>query len=144
MLITGVANLLLQQAAITSVIAGGNALQPIPAPVDQNSTDDQYPCITYQVVSDRALDRTTSNGATDTRECRIVFDCLASLNPGGYGIVQGLAQAIVTALDGYTGTLNDGTLVYTAEVVNVVDSFQNDAFLSCTAVHVMFVYRFGA
>ena len=136
MLTTGIVNLLLQQTAITNVVAGGNAVMPIPAPVDMS----QYPCITYQVASDHP-EEYTLNGPADVNQARIVFDCLAPYNNGGYLVARGLALAIKQALSGYSGTLSDGTRVLVAEIVNATDSFQNDALLNRSSVHVMFTYQ---
>jgi hypothetical protein len=141
MLITGLVAYLLAQTSITSLIAQGNAIQPIPAPVETTDSNGNalYPCITYQMVSD--VPEYTLTGTAGISTARIVFDCLAPLDPGGYGVARNIALAVKAALAGYTGTLPDGTVVWRAESVNVVDLFSPDALFSHTAVHVLVIYE---
>ena len=89
MLTDGLVALLLTQTSITSLIAGGNAVQPIPAPVQILGN---YPCITYQQASD--LPDYTLSGTAGIAATRIVFDCLAPLNPAGYSTARALALAV--------------------------------------------------
>jgi hypothetical protein len=97
-----------------------------------------YPCVTYQTASD--VPEYTLTGTAGLSTTRIVFDCLAPFNPGGYLIAKTLALAVKAALSGYEGTLPDGTKVFIAEVANVTDNFDNDALFSRSSVHVSFVY----
>jgi hypothetical protein len=140
MLITGLVAYLLTQTSITSLIAQGNALQPIPAPVEITDTSGNplYPCVTFQMVSDAP--QYTLTGTAGISTARIVFDCLAPLDPGGYGVSRNIALAVKAALSGYQGTLPDGTKVWMAEVVNVLDIFSPDALLSTCSVHVLVTY----
>ena len=82
----------------------------------------------------------TLTGTAGLSTARLVLDCLAPLNPGGYLVARNIALAVKQALSGYQGTLPDGTRVWIAEVVNVVDLFAPDAFLSHTSVHLMVAY----
>ena len=134
MLTTGIVSLLLAQISITSLLAGNNAIQPIPAPVDQSG----FPCITYQQVSD--VPDYTVDGTVGMSHSRIVFDCLAPQNPGGYLIARSIALAVKAVLSGYQGKLSDGTQVFFAEVVNLTDNFDSDAMLSRSSVHVLLTY----
>jgi hypothetical protein len=134
MLTNGIAAHLLTQSSITSLVSGGTAIQPAPAPVDLSG----YPCITYKMVSD--VPEYTLTGIAGLSASRIVFDCLAPYNPGGYLVARNIALAVKAALSGYQGTLPDGTKVYFAEVVNVTDNFDNETLLSRSSVHVMFTY----
>jgi hypothetical protein len=131
---TGVVSYLLSLSTITSQLAGGNAIQPAPAPVD----DSDYPAIVYRVASD--VPGYTLTGADGMSNSRIVFDCLAPYNSGGYLIASNLALAVKAALSGYRGTLPDGTRVLFAKVVNVTDNFDDAAYLSRSSVHVLFTY----
>lgn len=132
MLTNGLVAYLLEQSAITSIV--GTAIQPIPAPADMSG----YPCITYQMASD--VPEYTLTGTAGLSTTRIVFDCLAPFNPGGYLIARSMALAVKAALSGFEGNLPDGTKVFIAEVVNVTDNFDNDALLSRSTVHVSVVY----
>jgi hypothetical protein len=133
-LIEGLVAYLLTQAPITSVIAGGNSIQPIPAPVDAAS----YPAIVYQMPSD--IPDYTLTGPAGLSHSRIMFSCLVSYGPGSYLTAHNLGLAVKDALSGYIGTLPDGPRVFFAEVVNVTDVFQPDALLSATNVSVLFHY----
>jgi hypothetical protein len=132
MLTTGLVAFLLEQTPITAIV--GNAIQPIPAPSDLSL----FPCITYQMASD--VPEYTLTGTAGLSRARIVLDCLAPFNPGGYLVSRNLALAVKSAISGYEGTFPDGTQVFIAEVVNVTDNFDNDAMLSRSSVHVLFVY----
>lgn len=131
MLTTGVVQFLLEQSPITAIV--GNAIQPIPAPANMTG-----PVVTYQMVSD--VPDYTLTGTAGLSHSRIVFDCLAPYNPGGYLVARNLALAVKSAISGYEGPLPDGTQVYIAEVVNVTDNFDNDSLLSRSSVHVLFTY----
>lgn len=130
-LIQGLISLLLEQTSITSIVAGGNAIQTIPAPASLQD----YPAVVIAQISEQ--NDYTLTGPAGLTHARINFDCLAPQNPGGYGIARNLALAVKGELDGLIGTLPDGTRVFFAEVVNVRDSFDADATLSCTSVQVM-------
>lgn len=134
-LVQGLVAYLLEQSAITSVIAGGNSIQPIPAPVDA----DLYPCITYQVVSD--VPGYTLSGQDGVTHARILFSCLASYGSGSYTLAHNLALAIKAALSGYSGTLPDGTVVSFTRVTNLTDMYQSDALLSASNISVLITYR---
>ena len=140
MLTTGLVQYLLTQIDVTYLIAQGNAIQPIPAPAQMTDTagNPLYPCITVQMASD--VPDYTLTGTAGLSTTRIVFDCLAQQNPGGYLVARNLALAVKAALSGFQGILPDGTEVFMAEVVNVVDLYSPDAMLSHCSVHVMVTY----
>jgi hypothetical protein len=132
MLTTGIVQYLLTQTVITDIV--GDAIQPIPAPVDLSG----YPCITYQQASD--VPEYALQGSVGLSASRIVLDCLAPINPGGYLVARTLALAVKAALSGYAGTLPDGTRIWVTEVVNVQDSYDDSAFLARSSVHAMVTY----
>lgn len=140
MLSTGLVEFLLTQTAVTSLIAQGNAIQPIPSPPELTDTagNPLFPCVTYQTASD--VPQYNLNGADGVTNARVVFDCLAPQNPGGYLVSKSIALAVKAALSGYQGTLPDGTRVFFAQVVNVTDNFEVDALLSRCSVHVLVTY----
>jgi hypothetical protein len=137
MLTDGLVALILTQTPITSLIAGGNAIQPIPAPVQIAGN---YPLITYQQASD--LPDMTLTGTAGISTTRIVFDALAPMNPGGYSIARAIALAVKAALGGYSGILPDAdsTQVWFMEIVNVNDNFDSATLLARSSVHVMVTY----
>jgi hypothetical protein len=134
-LITGIVALLLTETAITSSIAGGNSIQPIPAPVEASL----FPAIVYQVVSDH--DEMTLTGSSGVGHARVLFSCHASFGPGSYMTSHNLAVAIKAALNGYQGFLPSGPQVFFADVQNVTDVFQPNALLSTTNVSVLLDYQ---
>ena len=131
MLTNGVVAYLLTQTAITAVV--GQCIQPIPAPEDLS----QYPLITYQSPSD--VSENANDGPVGVANSRIVFDCKALR----YLDARNLALAVKAALNGYSGMLPDGTRVFLAESVNLVDRWEDGSRISCTAVHVLFQYKDG-
>jgi hypothetical protein len=128
MLTNGVVAYLLTLDSITSVV--NRSIQPIPAPEDLS----QYPLITYQSPSD--VSDNANDGPVGVATSRIVFDCKALR----YLDARNLALAVKAALNGYSGTLPDGTQVFLAESVNLVDRWEDGSRISCTAVHVLFQY----
>jgi hypothetical protein len=129
MLTNGVVAYLLTQTAITAIVK--QSIQPIPAPEDLS----QYPLITYQSPSD--VSENANDGPLGVATSRIVFDCKALR----YLDARNLALAVKAALNGYSGTLPNGTRVFLAESVNLVDRWEDGSRISCTAVHVLFQYK---
>ncbi len=129
----GLVALLLSNDQVTSIV--GNAIQPIPAPVNLKD----YPCVTYQQVSDSP--NYTLTGSEGLSTARVVFDCLAPLNPGGYSVAHNLALAVKETLSAFSGTLSDDTRVWFIEIANFTESFDNASFLSRSSVHAMVTYE---
>lgn len=129
MLTNGVVAHLLEQPPFSTVV--GNRIQPIPAPEDLS----QYPLITYQSPSD--VSDNANDGPVGVATSRIVFDCKALR----YLDARNLALAVKAALNGYSGTLPNGTRVFLAQSVNLVDRWEDGSRISCTAVHVLFQYK---
>jgi hypothetical protein len=129
MLTNGVVAYLLTQTAITAIVK--QSIQPIPAPEDLS----QYPLITYQSPSD--VSDNANDGPVGVANSRIVFECKALR----YLDARNLALAVKAALNGYSGTLPNGTRVFLAESVNLVDRWEDGSRISCTAVHVLFQYK---
>ena len=129
MLTNGVVAYLLTQTAITAIV--NQSIQPIPAPEDLS----QYPLITYQSPSD--VSDNANDGPVGVATSRIVFDCKALR----YLDARNLALAVKDALNGYSGTLPNGTRVFLAQSVNLVDRWEDGSRISCTAVHVLFQYK---
>lgn len=128
MLTSGLVSLLLTNSTVSAIV--GTRIQPIPAPEDLN----QYPCITYQVVSDvSGYTLTGTDGVTTTR---IVFNCRAIR----YLDARNLAMAVKSALTAYRGTLPDGSIVYETQIVNVVDAFEDGSRIYKTSVHAVITY----
>jgi hypothetical protein len=129
MLTNGVVAYLLAQEPVTSIV--NQRIQPIPAPEDLS----QYPLITYQSPSD--VSDNANDGPVGVATSRIVFECKALR----YLDARNLALAVKAALNGYSGTLPNGTRVFLAESVNLVDRWEDGSRISCTAVHVLFQYK---
>jgi hypothetical protein len=132
MLTTELREYLLTLTEITTLV--GQNIAPIPAPTDLS----HYPMITYQQASD--LPEYSLDGPEGLATSRIVFNCLAQLNPGGYLKARNIALALRTALSGYAGTLPGGTRVWFTSIANVQDVFNDQSFLSCTSVHALVTY----
>jgi len=129
MLTNGVVAYLLTQEPVTSIV--NQSIQPIPAPEDLSL----YPLITYQSPSD--VSENANDGPVGVATSRIVFDCKALR----YLDARNLALAVKAALNGYSGTLPNGTRVFLTESVNLVDRWEDGSRISCTAVHALFQYK---
>ncbi len=128
MLPDGIVAFLLTQATITAVV--NNRIQPIPAPEDLS----QYPLITYQSPSD--VSENANDGPVGVTTMRIVFDCLAQR----YLDARNLARALKLVLNGFSGTLPDGTNILLAESANLVDRFDDGSRIYCTSFHALIQY----
>jgi len=128
MLTNGLVALLASNSEITSVV--GSRIQPMPAPEDLT----QYPCITYQTVSDVA--GYTLTGIDGVANTRVIFNCFALR----YLDAHSLALLMKSALAGYRGTLNDGSVVYETQVVNITDSYVDGSRIYKVSVHVVLTY----
>jgi hypothetical protein len=128
MLTDGLVTYLTGQANVTAIV--GSRIRPIPAPEDIS----QYPMITYQGVSD--VSGYTLSGADGVTDSRIIFNCHASR----YLDARNTALAVKKALTGYSGTLPDGTQIFQAHIVNMVDGFEDGSRMSKVSVHVLITY----
>ena len=128
MLIEGLVAYLLTQSTVTDVV--GVRIQPIPATEDFATN----PGITVQGISD--VSENAGDGPVGVARQRIVFDCTAPR----YLAARNLAIALKQLLNGYVGTLPDGTKVQLAESVNLVDRWDDGSRISCTSLHVLFTY----
>jgi len=130
MLPEGLVTYLLAQPTVTAII--GDRLQPNPPPEQVDSTT--YPCVAYTVPSDvpqeRALD-----GSYGGLQMRIVFDC--------FGLrfldAANLARAVNAVLDGFIGTLPDGTVCSPIEAT-LSSRFDDGSRIYCWSVHAIVHY----
>ena len=116
MIESGLASLLLSNSTVTAIIA--DQISPLVLPESA-----KYPAVTYQVIS--SIAEYTNDGPAGFARTRIELNAWATT----YGSSKAVAQAIRAVLDGYSGTLPDGTHVANAIVVNISDQFDSDARL---------------
>jgi hypothetical protein len=87
--------------------------------------DPQLPALTYQLISAQPSPTLTTSGM---QRFRIQFDCWAET----YADAVGLRAALTETLNGFQGTLNDGTALQDAQLEQVVDFFgDDDRFYRC-------------
>lgn len=127
MLEQGITALLSADSGLAALIAG----RIYPATAPETPT---FPLITYLVVSSKP------QYALDGSQCgykRLQFDAFGS----SYADCKTVLRALRNALDGYTGTLTDGTRVLCALRGMEIDSFENDSrtYRSLTEYELTFV-----
>lgn len=83
-------------------------------------TDPTYPALTYQMISVKADPTLDTSGL---QRWRIQFDCWSSV----YAEASSLRAALTKALNGYQGTLVDGTLLQNVDLVQITDFFADQA-----------------
>jgi hypothetical protein len=83
-----------------------------------------FPAIVYFVVATAPL--TSMDGVNALQMKRFQIDCYSNLNSGGAVGAKTLAQAVHNLLDGYRGTLSDGTYVQSCLPNEDVDTFDFD------------------
>lgn len=103
-----------QRLAADSTIAGlvGTRIYPLVLPEAC-----QYPAITYQLIS--AVEIYTNDGPLGEVRARIQIDTWAKR----YSQAKTVDQAVRASLNGFTGTLPDGTLVCELERDDASDGF---------------------
>lgn len=109
----GVVSLLEANSALTALI--GTRLYPVLLP--EVAT---YPCVTYNVVS------STNDYTFETKEIsrkRIDFNCFGET----YIDCKAVKQALRNVVDGYVGTLTDGTRVLGTFSGTELDFFEDHA-----------------
>lgn len=92
-----------------------------------------YPCVSYQEVS--AVSGYTFS--TETTEKRMQFDVWAT----SYASAKTVAKALRALLDGYTGTLTDGTKVLGSFRVLELDEYEPDTRTYRVIADYRFLYR---
>lgn len=128
MLVEGVYQALVASPAVMAI---AKTVRPVVAPM--NLSD--YPCVTYQRVSrvpGYSLD--DEDGVTG---CRIVFECLAER----YLDASNLAEAVYNLFSNFKGALPDGTSVSKARVENQQDTWNADARIYESHLHVIFTFE---
>lgn len=132
----GLRDLLCNDATIGPMVGGqaspfvpGNRVRPIMLPEGSN-----YPAIVFLAVSTAPL--TSMDGVNALQMTRYQLDCY------GQNVPQAklLAQAVHNLLDGYKGTLSDGTEIQSCLPNSDVDGFEYDAQVFC--IHLDFNIRF--
>ncbi len=114
---------LLNANATVSALVGTNIF---PAVLPDDVADPGTPtptCCTYRVVS--AVDDGTNDGPLGLVKMRIEYRCWAT----SYAAAKTLAVAIRGVLNGYAGTLSDGTVVLNTWRENQIDDFDGHSRL---------------
>ena len=128
--IVGIVAKLKADPTLTTIVSG--RVRPLPAPEQVDSS--HYPCVTYQVASE--VQSYNYDGPDNVNTMRVVFDCYSEL----YSEARKSALAIRDSLNGYSGTLPDGTLVFETEIATINDGWFDVARMAKSSVHVLVTY----
>lgn len=116
MIEAGLVSLLNGTSAITNLCAG--RIYPVVMP-----ELGQPPCIVYQLVS--SVSQYSNDGPSGFVTARMQLTAWAA----SYADAKALDAAVRAALDGYTGTLPDGTDVANVLIDNGLDYYEKDSRL---------------
>lgn len=116
MMIEALHSLLIGSSAIVSLV--DSRIYPIVLP-----TDGIFPAITYQRISSIPTYSLSSNVGVTTS--RMEIDAWAST----YQSAHALADAILSAIDNYSGTASDGTRIFGIQLDNSTDIAEERALL---------------
>lgn len=118
----GIRDLLLANATVKGLL--GTRLFPLVLPEELAGA-----AATYQRIS--STDFFTNDGPLGLTKTRLQIDCWCPRSTAGpgYGQVKALEAAIYALLNGYTGTLDDGTVVYETERDDVTDGYDPNSRL---------------
>jgi hypothetical protein len=79
------------------------------------------PAMTYRIVASRSEPTFSGSGA---QKLRVQFDAYSS---DTYDNAAAARDALRSLLNGYSGTLSDGTFLQAAELIQQIDFYENDA-----------------
>lgn len=106
-----------QLLSTTSAIASlcGTRIYPVTLP-----TGPAYPCVLYKTIAAKPSPTLQTSGY---QRWRIEFDCFAETYAGAAAV----RSALRSTLEGFRGTLNDGTYLQDAQFIQLGDMFEDDA-----------------
>lgn len=116
-ILSGLYSLLRGNAGLAAII--GDRITPVLLPEGQ-----QLPAMTYQVVGGTSSPTFESAGM---QKLRIQFDFFADAENGSFDDAMNARDAHRQLLNGYTGSLTDGTYLQRATLIQYIDHFDNDA-----------------
>lgn len=116
MILSGIQSLLASNAGIAALAS--NRIYPVLMPESLDLST--YGAVTYHVVGGSSDPTFTTSGM---QKLRVQFDCFGST----FKQANLIREAIRLAINGYSGTLNDGTTLQWAELIQPIDHFENDA-----------------
>lgn len=128
MIEAGLFSLLSTTAAITTLC--GTRIYPAVLP-----TIPTYPCLRYKLISAKAEPTLSTSGY---QRWRIQFDCFANT----YASAVALRAAIRSALEGYRGTLIDGTYLQDAQFIQLGDDYEDDPRVYCAMSEFYLFFNF--
>lgn len=132
MIESGLYQLIIANTGFSAI--AGNRLYPLVLPDSLVQSDATQPAATYQTIS--SVPVYSNDGPTGCVTARIQFDCFAA----AYSGAKSVSDAIRQTLDGYTGTLPDGTPVLNCWIDNVTDSYSQDTRLYRTSTDYRVIY----
>ncbi len=123
----GIHDLLLADTAVSGLI--GNRLYPLMLPEAA-----MFPAASYQLIS--AIEQYTLDGPLGLTQARLQIDAWGQT----YGSAKILAAAIHAVLNGYDGTLDEGTAVFEIERDQATDGFDPNSRLYRVQSDFMILY----
>lgn len=134
MLIGQALGLILSGSGAVNAFVNGRIYEPVlPQKVAAGST--QYPAIAYRQNDDEHVDLLHSPMSALTKTEYVIFS--VSKGPGNLSEARRLNQAIRDLLEGFQGTVTDGTVspVETLEVQGIFPGTSRDAYDDQTQTH---------
>jgi Protein of unknown function (DUF3168) len=125
----GLFALLSTTGAITSL---GATIYPVvrpPSPV--------YPCISYKLIAAKPSPTLQTSGY---QRWRIEFNCFATTYAQGVA----LRAALRSTLEGFRGTLNDGTYLQDAQFIQLSDDYEDEPRIYCCMDEFYLFFNFGS
>lgn len=109
--------------SLLTLAKGDSTAGVYPVVLPENET---LPAITYQVVGGSADPTFETSG---WQRMRVQVDVFGPYSRGrdGYRTASNLRLVMISALNGYAGTVADGTQLQDVEFIQMIDGFQNDA-----------------
>jgi len=121
MLTDGIQALVAANAAVKALIGNPARFYPVLVPEDPT-----YPCASYQVISE--VPSYLLSGASPLNQIRLQVDTWSGgLQSASYASAKAVQAALRAVLEGYRGTLPDGTRVAAIFVDSARDLYEDDA-----------------
>ena len=127
MLEEGIAQLVAANAGVQALIGNPARFYPVLVPDDVGSASGPpYPVSSYQIISETP--NYLLDGSSPMNQVRLQVDTWSGgLQNASYAAAKAVQAAIRAVLEGYRGTLPDGTRVAVIQVAGSRDLYEQDA-----------------
>lgn len=125
MILEGIVALIVQYGSGLQEITASRIF-PMTLPESIGADMGGKPAIVYRIIGGNSEATLETSGM---QKLRVQFDCysVGSATASGYGVANGVREALRELLNGYNDTLPDGSFLDNADLIEARDAYQNEA-----------------